>query len=168
MEVAGRGELPPADPHRADAPLSGLRAGGVAAEGRVPPRDRGLRRPARAHRGGHDRRRRGAFRRRGPEDVRAQGRDDRDASLGGGNPGCGSPSTSARRLSRRVADRYARHRDHEPHLPRIPAPWKGDTATIGVLIQNHIFGEAVAYAMLEPRGSWPHDEDSGAGRSTMG
>ena len=66
------------DPHRGDAPR-GLRARRVAPQGGLP-EGRG-RLAAGAHRGGRDRRRRGAFRRRRAEDVRAQGRDDRDAPL---------------------------------------------------------------------------------------
>ena len=57
----------------------GLRGHRVAAEGAVPARRR--RRAARADRGSRHRPRRGAFRRRGAEAFRAQGRPYRDASL---------------------------------------------------------------------------------------
>ena len=63
-----------------DHAARGFRALGVAAEGAAAPQRRGRARGA--DRGGRDRRRRGAFRRRRAEDVRAQGRADRDAALG--------------------------------------------------------------------------------------
>ena len=49
-------------------------------------------RAARADRGSRHRRRRGAFRRRRAENVRAQGRDDRDAPLGRRPPAAGVPT----------------------------------------------------------------------------
>ena len=61
-----------------DHAARGLRALGVAAEGAAAPERGG--RTGRADRRGRDRRRRGAFRRRRAEDVRAQGRADRDAA----------------------------------------------------------------------------------------
>src|SRR4030088_2810516 len=74
-----------------------------------------------ADRRGRDRRRRGTFRRRGAEDERTQGRDDRDASLQ--RPPVASCVLRADprpdRLSGRIADRYPRHRYHEPPVPRL-------------------------------------------------
>ena len=77
-----------------------------------------------ADRGGRHRRRRGAFRRRRAENVRAQGRDDRDAPLGRQSPASRLPCADARphRLSGRIADRHARHGDHEPPVPLLFAP----------------------------------------------
>ena len=50
-----------------------------------------------------------------------KGRNDRDAAVRRPSPAPGVLRADARpdRLSGRIADRYARHRDHEPHLPRI-------------------------------------------------
>ena len=98
-----------------------LRAVGVAAEGAAPPQRR--RRPGGADRRGRDRRRRDALRRRRAEDVRAQGRDDRDAALRRRPRAAGVLRADPRpdRLPGRAADRHARHRDHEPPVPRLRA-----------------------------------------------
>ncbi len=111
------------DPDRDDAPR-GLRTRRVAAQGALQARRE--RRNSGADRGGRDRRRRGAFRRRRAEDERAQGRDDRDEAVRRQSPAAGVPRPDARpdRLSRRVADRHPRHRDHEPHLPQL-GPMEG-------------------------------------------
>ena len=84
-------------------------------------RKRRRRRDAGADRGSRDRRRRGAFRRRRAEDERAQGRDGRDAPVRRRPSAARLPRADARpdRLSRRIADRHPRHRDHEPPLPQL-------------------------------------------------
>ena len=120
MEVAGPRRIAARHPDRDDA-ARGLRALGVAAEGAAPPQRGG--RAGRADRRGRDRRRRGAFRRRGAEDVGAQGRAGRDAPLGRASHAAGVLRADARpdRLPERDAHRHARHRDHEPAVPRLRA-----------------------------------------------
>ena len=77
----------------------------------------------RADRGGRDRRRRGVFRRRRAEDVRAQGRDDRDEAVGRQPPAPRLPRAHPRphRLPGRADDRHPRHRDHEPPVQGLRA-----------------------------------------------
>ena len=108
-------------PDRDHAPR-GLRAVGVAAEGAVPQRRRD-RRAAGADRGGRHRRRRAAFRHRRAEAVRAQRRDDRDAPVRRRPRAAGVPRADPRpdRLPGRAPHRHARHRDHEPAVPRLRA-----------------------------------------------
>ncbi len=57
------------------------------------------------------------------EDVRAQSRDDRDAPVRRASHAAGVLRADAwpDRLSGRIADRYARHRHHEPPVPRLYA-----------------------------------------------
>ena len=107
-------------PDRDHAPR-GLRAVGVAAEGAASPQRGGRARGA--DRRGRDRRRRDPFRRRRAEDVRAQGRDDRDEAVGRRPRPAGVLRADPRpdRLSGRAADRHPRHRDHEPAVPRLRA-----------------------------------------------
>ena len=78
MEVAGRGEL------QLGILIETMRREGfelsVSRPNVLLQKDEATGELAGADRGGRDRRRRGAFRRRRAEDVRAQGRDDRDAA----------------------------------------------------------------------------------------
>ena len=68
------------------------------------------------------------FRRRRAEDVRAQGRDDRDEAVRRrpGPAGVLRPDPRPDRLPGRTADRHPRHRDHEPPVPRL---WRRTRAT---------------------------------------
>ena len=108
-------------PDRDDAPRR-LRAVRVAPEGSAAPQ-RG-RRARGADRGDRDRRRRGPFRRRRAENVRAQGRTGRDEAVRRRPRPAGvlRPDPRADRLPERTAHRHARHRHHEPPVPRLRAP----------------------------------------------
>ena len=118
LHCLGPRRIAACDPDRDDAPR-GFRAWRVASEGALP--QGRIRRDPGADRGSRDRRRRGAFRRRRAEDERAQGRDDRDAPVRRRPSAPRFPRADARphRLSRRIADRHARHRDHEPPVPQL-------------------------------------------------
>ena len=76
-----------------------------------------------ADRGGRDRRRRSPFRRRRAEDVRAQGRADRDEAVRRrpGPAGVLRPDPRPDRLPERAPDRHPRHRNHEPAVPCLRA-----------------------------------------------
>ena len=106
-----------------DHAARGLRAQRVAPAraDRVRPRHR---RDDGAHRGGRHRSRRGAFRRRGAEAVRTQGRAGRDAAVRRRAAAARLPCADPRpaRLSGRAFDRHPRHRHHEPAVPRLCAP----------------------------------------------
>ena len=120
MEVAGRGEL------QLGILIETMRREGFelsVSRPKVLLRQQRRRRTGRADRRGRDRRRREAFRRRRAEDVRAQGRDDRDAAVRRRPRAPGVLRADARpdRLSGRTADRHARHRHHEPAVPRLCA-----------------------------------------------
>ena len=125
MEVAGRGELAARHPDR-DHAARRLRALGVAAQGAVRAQHR--RRHPGADRGSRHRRRRGAFRHRGAEALRAQSRDDRDAPVGRRARAARVPRADARadRLSGRAAHRHPRHRGDEPPVPRLWAVSRRD------------------------------------------
>ena len=79
---------------------------------------------ARAHRGGDRRCRRGAFRHRRAEALRAPRRPHGDAPLRRRPPAARLARADARphRLSGRAADRHPRHRRDEPPVPRLRAP----------------------------------------------
>ncbi len=75
----------------------------------------------RANRRGRDRRRRGTLRRRRAEDVGTQSRNDGNAAVRRRTSSHGVPCADPRpdRLSGRTADRYPRHRHHEPAVLRL-------------------------------------------------
>ena len=85
--------------------------------------DPATRQSAGADRGSDHRRRRGALRHRRAEALRAARRSHRDAPLGRRPPAPRLPRADARpdRLPGRAAYRHARHRRHEPPVPRLRA-----------------------------------------------
>ena len=116
-----------------------------------------------ADRGSRHRRRRGAFRRRRAEDERAQGRDDRDAPVRRRAPAPRFPGADARphRLSRRIADRHARHRDHEPPVSQL-GPLEGRdrrTPQRGAHLERG--GRSGGLCDVEPRRPRPDDDRAG-------
>jgi GTP-binding protein len=145
MEVAGRGELQLAiliETMRREGFELSCRA---RASSCTKDEDR---QRAGADRGSRHRRRRGILRRRRAEDERAQGRDDRDAPSGGNRLRLVFYAPTARpdRLSGRTADRHARHRDHEPPVPRLRALQGRDPGPPQRRADFQRQGEAVAYA----------------------
>ena len=119
FEVAGRGEL------QLGVLIEQMRREGFELDHRPParadpqqPRDR---RPRGADGGGAGRRGRALFRRGGGEAEPPQGRAARHAALGRrqGAADLQHPEPRPDRLSRRVPDRHARHRHHEPAVRRL-------------------------------------------------
>ena len=130
MEVAGRGELQLGilieTMRREGFELSVSRPKVLLAGRRRDWRSAG------ADRRGRHRPRRGAFRHRRAEDGRTQSRHDGNEAVGRRPAASRIPCADARphRLSGRIADRYARHRDHEPAVstptPRTRGPSRAD------------------------------------------
>ena len=118
MEVSGRGEL------QLGILIETMRREGFelsVSRPKVLLRKNDTGRTRRADRGSRHRRRRTAFRRRRAEDVGAQRRDDRTAPVRRRTRAHGVLRADARpdRLPGRTAHRHARHRHHEPAVPRL-------------------------------------------------